>query len=558
MKTPISPKSVALSSLAGLAALALTMSSSCGTTDLQDQLIGQRCFQNSDCRTGLVCVGRVCVAGGIAPDGSNNTNNNGTNNANNTNNTSNNTNNVTDRCDAGPVTCLGDDIGICERRADGSEYVPVPCPEGTECRDGACQSADLEECPVPPFCESDRVAAICTFDEDTGEIDFTVVECPDQTVCQDGSCVPGVMQECEPGERRCVNDDVFQECQVGPDGSTFFTNRGCPGDSTCSNGRCIEQCVDRDGDGFCANQDPRDCRDDLPMVNPMAEETCGNMRDDDCDRQVDEGCSDCCPGGCGAGEFCRSCACEPFDPDVCTSQNQPCNDPNSFENGFACADLFGTGDLRCIGICSTLAADPDSTCPDPTSVCSFEQGNDQGVCLPSCEIMQGCGEPGLGCLPFDSGRGEGICIPNNSGNPIGSSCDPDLFFDCADGAICVDNNGNGNGRCTQACRPFAFAGAPGATDCINGFCVPFSDSFGVCAQDNGRDEGENCRPVNSSCGEDAVGCFPTGQQGDRPQCQRLCRLDEGNDDCNAGDTCFRFGGGGDDQGVGVCVGGFMP
>ena len=526
----------------------------CGRTELDNQLIGQRCFQNSDCADDLTCLGRICVATGIPANNSANNDNNSTNNATNNANNTNNSNNVVDLCVDGPVTCIGDDLGVCERSAQGSEYGVIPCPDGTVCDDGACIGEDTFECPVPAFCEGETLAAICVIDDD-GNIDIQVVECPDATFCQNGACVPEVRNECEPGERRCAGEQRFEICELGDDGSTFFVTRGCPIDSFCSDGECIGDCIDRDGDGFCSNVEPIDCRDDLARVFPGAEELCGNGVDDDCDGDADEGCGDCCPGGCGQGEFCRSCVCEPFDPGFCEYQNQPCDNFDSFENGFYCGDLFGTGEGRCIGVCFTNAADPDSTCPDPDSVCAFDQGNGQGICLPSCDLGLGCGDPSQGCLAFDSALGGGICVPANPNNQIGDACDPDLTFDCAGGALCIENGRPGpngqRGVCQESCRPFAArdSGNPAQTDCNAGHCIPFSDSFGTCTQDNMFQEGEDCRPVNTTCGEDAVGCFPT-QQNDRV-CQRLCRLDRGNQDCNAGDTCFRIGQ--DDQNIGVCA-----
>jgi hypothetical protein len=64
------------------------------------------------------------------------------------------------------------------------------------------------------------------------------------------------------------------------------------------------ECIDRDGDGFCAyDQVPVDCDDDDPQRNGDVEETC-NGRDDDCDGNIDETGGECAlscqtpEGGC--------------------------------------------------------------------------------------------------------------------------------------------------------------------------------------------------------------------------------------------------------------------
>jgi hypothetical protein len=49
---------------------------------------------------------------------------------------------------------------------------------------------------------------------------------------------------------------------------------------------------DADGDGYVAGVD---CDDTDPLVNPGADEVCGDLIDNDCDAQVDEGCDDSTP-----------------------------------------------------------------------------------------------------------------------------------------------------------------------------------------------------------------------------------------------------------------------
>jgi len=71
-------------------------------------------------------------------------------------------------------------------------------------------------------------------------------------------------------------------------------------------------CTDADGDGVCASEG--DCNDNDASVYPGASEVCFNGVDDDCDGQVDEGCSTtCAPVGapCVSNDECCSLLCHP-------------------------------------------------------------------------------------------------------------------------------------------------------------------------------------------------------------------------------------------------------
>lgn len=115
------------------------------------------------------------------------------------------------------------------------------------------------------------------------------------------------------------------------------------------------------------------------------------------------------------------------------------------------------------------------------------------------------------------------------------------FFDCVENSYCLDANGNGRGRCVESCRPFAY-GPGGQSDCSSDdHCLPLSGNIGLCTDDNGQSDGDRCRDQNTSCGEDAVGCY----QG---RCQRLCRLNL-TGDCLPNESCQDFGGEGD---LGFC------
>lgn len=350
---------------------------------------------------------------------------------------------------------------------------------------------------------------------------------------------------CQEGRRRCVDSRTYEVCVEVQPGVTRFREVPCQDGQRCEDGSCTGgmMCRDVDGDGF-GDGCPLgpDCDDGNPNANPDEREDCGTPFDDDCDGQANEGCDGCCPMGCNDDEFCSAdCACEPYDPQICEFQNQPCSNEGAFQNGYGCFSFGGTAELRCWGICQINADDPDATCPDPDSACAFDAGDgENGICMTTCdETANGqntCGPADLGCLNLDIGDGDGICAPVNTDNGRNDRCNADTFFDCDEGLVCLNFQGGNRGRCREACRPFALNG--NQTDCDQGHCLPFSAGFGVCFQDNMFDEGENCNPPQSACGDDAVGCYPnfSGQT----ECQRLCRLDEGDVDCRGNDDCTQF------------------
>lgn len=368
---------------------------------------------------------------------------------------------------------------------------------------------------------------------------------------------------CMPGERFCAGDATVQLC-IEQEGGTVYVQRDCVGGEVCVNGRCAPSnngmCVDADGDGYGMGCDAGpDCDDLNPDRNPGLRERCNTPFDDNCNGERNEGCDpdgDCCPGGCPGETFCSAqCQCTDYDPDICEFQHQPCFNEGQFENGFFCAFLGGE-EARCYGICDVNSPNPDATCPEPGSVCAFGAGGggNEGICLAGCDVgpngqRAGCGEDDMGCLalqPSDS-TASGVCAPINDDNGLNDRCSPDEFFDCDEGLVCVDGGGGGfGGRCRESCRPFAYDG--NATDCTSGHCVAFSPGFGICSNDNNRDEGEACNPPLTACGEDAVSCYPNGM-GQGNSCLRVCRIDEGNADCPAG-SCNQFSM--DQPDLGIC------
>lgn len=426
------------------------------------------------------------------------------------------------------------------------------------------------------------LVAACSFDTDpgssfAGQVCFEDADCASGLTCRERRCRPvsgvqisdasadsqapdtepdtgvevwdqdTVEAECVPATSRCGEDGQLEVCtQAGT-----WSDSACPQGTTCEAGQCEgdTECADQDGDGYLGGPGCPDCNDSDPSINPGAEEVCDNGDDDDCDGAVDEGCqTECCPDGCAAEEICSLCECKPFEPEECTVNGQPCSNPGQFVNGYFCTDeIFG--EPRCVGICDNTAPDPDSTCPDEGTVCAFGDDGDQGLCLEACDLDEQCGTSGFGCFPIggEDSDNDGICVPTDESKQVGDLCDPDQTFQCESGAFCLDF-GQGQARCSQACRPFE---DDATTDCDEGHCFAFSPDLGFCQEDADSSPDGDCDSQNQfqTCGVDAQICVPLGQFGGA-QCLNQCRTELGDQDCDNGRGCGEID---NFEGVGFCV-----
>ena len=169
---------------------------------------------------------------------------------------------------------------------------------------------------------------------------------------------------------------------------------------TCSNGACIPECIDADGDGEgTAFPCPffSDCDDSNPLINHWATEICNNI-DDNCANGVDEGCNGkpCSSNSQCKSNVCYSGTCIPPCPDsdqdgyggsyspVCTNPGIDCNDGNKFVNPGAAEWCDDDVDNNCNGLI-------DENCPCSKSAncaedmrCKFVATT--GTCQPAtCE-----------------------------------------------------------------------------------------------------------------------------------------------------------------------------
>ena len=489
----------------------LLVASACGSSDIApgSQLIGQRCYRDADCREGLECSPRrLCV---LAPPTTEPGSNSSANNPNNPNNANN-----------------GDPNGE-PNNDDPNNDDPNIAPNG--------------EPNIVPNGEPNN---------------------DDPNVNPNNDDPNNSVMICEPGERSCLSPGSYELCIRVQDGGTDFIERQCPEGTDCEAGRCREICRDADGDGAFANCDPFDCNDDTEARSPLNEESCGDGIDNNCNRQVDEGCmqQECCPDCVGINVFCTDCQCVPYDPAVCQFQNQPCTGIGMFSGAggdLYCSDLAQSGGLgTCVRTCDSEAPDPDAQC-GVGQVCALGANEDDtlNACFDACVGDADCGSPNSGCFPYNSDdpMSQGICTPADPNNPIGQPCDPDTdgLFGCEPSAVCIDATMGGGSECVEVCRPFLDAGQPG--DCSAGtFCAGFGPDLGLCEPDNGQSEFDVCTqsPDLSACSEDDVLCFPI--QMDESRCLRLCRLGPaGDQDCNPGTFCEEVFAPDADVEVGVCI-----
>lgn len=327
---------------------------------------------------------------------------------------------------------------------------------------------------------------------------------PDTPVITEGPIpIPdGGTPECVAGETRCASDDTMERCIEIDGQDPSWEARDCPTDRVCVDGECVleeQQCED----GEVYN----------PITGECVPENGGNT-------------GECCPGGCGDHQICQDCTCTDYDPSSCVYQDQPCETEGQISGGFVCTQYGEESDLRCFGLCSPNSANPNQTCPEENSLCTYEDPNDpNGICLSGCAIGDTCADDGMGCMYHGAGHPDGLCMPANSSAEIGESCNPNDFFDCADEGICV------GGTCQQSCRPFDQA----TTDCTDGFCMAFTDNIGMCAENTEQEDG-SCTQEFTTCRGDATGCFSSPQTG-QLTCYEFCRLDLDDHDCEPNYYC---------------------
>jgi Cys-rich repeat protein len=319
------------------------------------------CTTNADCAAGQVCMDGVCVEDN--PDCRTDAD-----------------------CPAGQVCVAGLCQPACACASDAD------CPAGHACRDCACWPVCLPSMEICDGLDNDCDGLV---DEGCGTPCRTDLECALGQVCTNGVCVAQSLP--------CSSDI------------------DCPPGEVCVTGLCQPSCTDMDGDGYCAFED---CDDQNPSIHPAAFEACDGL-DNDCDGQVDEGCSMTCASNadCAAGEVCIDGVCIPAGPQC--SQDLDCPAGQVCIAGTcqpACTDFDGDG--FCAGEdCDDRDA---SVNPAASELCDGRDNDCDGL------VDEGCGQ----------------------------ACTADA--DCAAGQVCWQ------GVCVLGCR--TDADCPAGQACLAGIC----------------------------------------------------------------------------------------
>lgn len=145
-----------------------------------------------------------------------------------------------------------------------------------------------------------------------------------------GSGAPLICEDGPSADQLCTSDYDCGACITGDAiGDPCASHNDCPPNTGkgSNRGRCEQhaciidtgiQCTDIDGDGFAiegGDCGPIDCDDGNEAVNPDASELCGDIIDNNCDGQIDEGCTASLPGSLAAAgdsitqAFAADCSC---------------------------------------------------------------------------------------------------------------------------------------------------------------------------------------------------------------------------------------------------------
>ena len=310
---------------------------------------------------------------------------------------------------------------------------------------------------------------------------------------------------------------------------------------------------DQDADG--SNTMENDCNDTDPAINPDATEICGNLVDENCNGELNEGCV-CTPGdnqACGSdvgecrvgnqkcggdgqweectdvgpspevcdgeldedcdGEVDEGCLCVPGTAQVCGSDVGAC------EEGSQTCDMDGLG----WGYCKGEVTPEVETCDGTVDEDCDGLIDEDCLCAPgatrACGSAVGACEEGIETCNAD-GLGWGSCTGGVT--PAVEACDGTLDEDC-DGSVdegCFCVNG--------ATRP---CGATEVGDCAFGLQTCFAGGWGACAgaiepspEVCGGASDENCDGVVN----DGCACVPGAE---RPCGESVGACEPGTETC---------------------------
>jgi V8-like Glu-specific endopeptidase len=271
-------------------------------------------------------------------------------------------------------------------------------------------------------------------------------------------------------------------------------------------------------------------------------ETCGDDRDNDCNRLVDDGCL-AVGDPCTEGVYCASGDCRELGGALRCTESCELSVLDACPAGFYC-DEVACGEGACV-IGEAGDARLGEACSDDTEcrTLSCVDAGDGGECLRRCSSDDDCGD-GERCLGPEEGCGG--CAPQGDGSPFGAPCA--VGTDCASGScledvfgavcttsctdVCPEGFECTSGQCLRASPGGADIGAPcaGSSDCASELCAEVAARGAACT--SYCDPGNPC-PVGFECVESE------GTSLCRPSAGILGEACEDSDDCVTG-LCGNF------------------
>jgi N-acetylneuraminic acid mutarotase len=306
-------------------------------------------------------------------------------------------------CTVGAMQCEGEAVVVCEQRNDDPclEWSdPVPCsPAAPYCSFGVCDVTCIDECADGEArCDGPTTWRQCGRPGGRPCLQWLpAVACAAGESCANGRCAVGCTDECAAGASECRAGGVIMCDDFNHDGCREWGPvHPCAPSQSCSNGVCVDGCID-------------ECRG--PVCENLVFRQCGHYDLSGC-LKLSAGTSCVAANDCAMGS--------------CTTAPRACTTPPESE----CVDDHTLRAYDATGSCQTGGcryAVHDRECPN----------------CPNCDACAGvsCTSPPTSCW-----HATGTCT--------NGSCryEPDDRAECTDGDACTDGDHCEGGTCTGARR----------------------------------------------------------------------------------------------------------